>query len=153
MSDTYKVQVDIKKVNALLTQLNDAQSKRAIKAGLRRSVAIIRRQAQANLASVVPNSKTLKKEINQTIYRTASVARIDLIDKRKKGSNQFTLKFFELGTKTRTNVKGGATGANRGRIPAYHFLKRAEEAKKGEAEKALEGNILQSINRVIQKNK
>lgn len=153
MSEVYKIVVDTNKINALLTELNDRQAKNAIKGGLRRSVSIIRKQAQVNLSSAVPNSGELKKEINQAVYKNASGARVDLLDKRRKDSKQFTLKFFELGTKRRTNVRGGRTGANRGYISAYHFLGRAERTKRTEAETNLENNIIQSINRIKKRNK
>lgn len=152
----YRVEVDAKKVNELLTALNDQEAKRAIKAGLRKSALIIRKQVQSNLISVVPGAghsstghKPLKNEINIAVYRNASGARVDLLDKRRKGSRAFMLKFFEAGTKERATKKG----ANRGSINASYFFKSAVESKKAEAEQSLERNILESINKVIAKKK
>lgn len=157
---SYRVEVDAKKVNELLAALNDKEAKKAIKAGLRKSAGIIRKQAQKNLVAVAPGAahsstkggvtyKPLKNEINIAVYRNASGARVDLLDKRRKGSRAFMLKFFEAGTKERATNKG----ANRGSINASYFFKQAVEAKKSEAEQSLERNILESIKKVIAKKK
>lgn len=144
---SYRVEVDAKRVNELLSRLNDAESKKAIKSAIRKSALIIRKQAQSNWLSVCPDGERLAKEINIAVYRNASGARIDLLDKRKPNSKQFVLKFFEGGTKERATKKG----ANRGIINATHFFKNAVESKKGEAEKALEKNILDSIAKAVNK--
>lgn len=157
---SYRVEVDAKKVNELLTALNDQEAKKGIKAGLRKSAGVIRKQAQGNLVSIVPGAarsstkgsvtyKPLRNEINIAVYRNASGARVDLLDKRRKGSRAFMLKFFEAGTKERATKRG----ANRGSINASYFFKSAVEAKKGEAEQSLERNILDSIKKVIAKKK
>lgn len=148
---SYRVEVDTKKINELLTALNDREAKKAIKAGLRKSAGIIRKQAQGNLVSAVPGAKSsrtgrkpLKNEINIAVYRNASGARVDLLDKRRKGSRAYMLKFFEGGTKERPN---------RGSINASYFFKSAVDAKKNEAEQSLECNITESINKVIAQKK
>lgn len=144
---SYRVEVDVKRVNELLTRLNDKEAKNAIKAGIRKSALIIRKQAQSNWISACPDGERLAKEINIAVYKNASGARIDLLDKRKPNSKQFVLKFFENGTKERATKKG----ANRGIINATHFFKNAVESKKSEAEKSLEENILNSIAKAVNK--
>ena len=52
----YRVEVEAKKVNELLDRLNDDEAKKAIKSALRRSILIIRKQAQENLVSAVTDS-------------------------------------------------------------------------------------------------
>lgn len=146
---SYRVEVDVRRVNDMLSQLNDKDAKKAIKMALRKSASIIRKQAQSNWISTVPRGKELKKEINLAVYRNASGARIDLLDKRKRGSKQFTLKFFDSGTTERATKKG----ANRGTIAVTNFFKNAVESKKNEAEKSLEQNIINSIMKVAKKNK
>lgn len=169
---SYRVEVDAKKVNELLAALNDQEAKKGIKAGLRKSAGIIRKQAQKNLVAVAPGAahsstkggvtyKPLKNEINIAVYRNASGARVDLLNKRRKGSRAFMLRIFEGGTKKReltgkkklTKKKGYPIGANRGVIEASYFFKQAVEAKKSEAEQSLERNILDSIKKVIAKKK
>lgn len=155
----YRVTVDVDKINRLLTQLNDSEAKKAIKSALRKSALIIRKGAQQNLASLLPGAsepvikngithKPLKNDINIAVYRNASGARIDLLDKRKKGSRSYVLRFIELGTGERATKKG----ANRGNMKAYNFFGDAVTAKKAEAEKALEQNIIDAINKVVNKN-
>lgn len=155
---SYRVTVDTERINKMLTESNDKDAKKAIKAALRKSAGIIRKQAQQNIASAIPATKTpghrkgqsfkpLKNEINIAVYKNASGARVDLLDKRKKGSRAYLLKFFELGTTERATKKR----YNRGNINASYFFKSAVEAKKGEAEKSLEQNIIDSINKVASK--
>ena len=92
----YRVEVDATRVNELLKRLNDKEAKKAISSALRKSILIIRKQAQENLVSAVNDAefssskngvsfKPLKNEINVAVYRNASGARVDLIDRRKKG--------------------------------------------------------------------
>lgn len=144
---SYRVEVDVERVNALLTRLNDKEAKKAIKSAIRKSALIIRKQAQSNWVSACPDGERLAKEINIAVYRNASGARIDLLDKRKKGSKQFVLKFFNSGTQERATKKG----ANRGIINATYFFKNAVESKKDEAEKSLSENIINAITKAANK--
>lgn len=154
----YRVEVDTKKINELLDRLNDNEARKAISSALRKSILIVRKQAQTNLVSAVTDAefgsikngisfKPLKNEINIAVYRNASGARVDLIDRRKKGSRAYMLKWFESGTKERATKKG----ANRGIINASHFFSNAVKSKKKEAESSLEKNIINSIMKVASK--
>lgn len=154
----YRVEVDTKKINELLDRLNDNEARKAISSALRKSILIIRKQAQINLVSAVTDAefgstkngisfKPLKNEINISVYRNASGARVDLIDRRKKGSRAYMLKWFESGTKERATKKG----ANRGIINASHFFSNAVKSKQKEAESSLEKNIINSIMKVASK--
>ena len=156
----HRVSVDVEQVNRLLTQLNDKDAKKAIKSAIRKSALIIRKEAQNRLVSSIPNAsksvskkgttyKPLKNDINLAVYRDAGGARIDLLNKRKKGARSYVLRFIEFGTVERATKKG----ANRGTMKAYNFFGDAINAKKKEAEDALQQNILDSINKVISKNK
>ena len=138
----YRVEVDATRVNELLKRLNDKEAKKAISSALRKSILIIRKQAQENLVSAV-------NEINIAVYRNASGARVDLIDRRKMGSRAYMLKWFESGTKERATKKG----ANRGIINASHFFSNAVKSKQKEAESSLEKNIIDSIMKVANKKK
>ena len=156
----YRVEVDATRVNELLKRLNDKEAKKAISSALRKSILIIRKQAQENLVSAVTDAefssskngvsfKPLKNEINVAVYRNASGARVDLIDRRKKGSRAYMLKWFESGTKERATKNG----ANRGIINASHFFSNAVKSKQAEAESSLEKNIIDSIMKVANKKK
>ena len=81
----YRVEVDATRVNELLKRLNDKEAKKAISSALRKSILIIRKQAQENLVSAVTDAefssskngvsfKPLKNEINVAVYRNASGA-------------------------------------------------------------------------------
>lgn len=156
----YRVEVDTKRVNELLDRLNDDEAKKAIKSALRKSILIIRKQAQDNLVSAVADAefsstkngvsfKALKSEINIAVYRNASGARLDLIDRRKKGSRAYMLKWFESGTKERATKKG----ANRGIVNASRFFSAAVASKQKDAESSLEKNIIDSIMKASNKKK
>lgn len=166
MSDTVttgsvQVKVDSEQINKFFNDLNlnNNERKKAIKAALRKSVLIIRKQAQANLVSAVPAAKTkgtgrngeafkpLKNEINIAVYKNASGARVDMIDRRRKGSRAFLLKFFNQGTAERATKRG----YNRGIIEASSFFQNAVTAKKTEAEKSLEQNIIDMIKKAASK--
>lgn len=148
----YRVEIDAKQVNDLLARLNDDEARKAIKSGIRKSALIIRKQAQENLVMAVNDAefsgtkngvtfKPLKNEINLAVYRNASGARIDMIDRRKKDSRAYMLKWFESGTKERSTKKG----ANRGNINASNFFSNAVKSKQKEAESSLEKNVIDSI--------
>ena len=156
----HRVSVDVEQVNRLLTQLNDKDAKKTIKSAIRKSALIIRKEAQNRLVSLIPNAsksvtkkgttcKPLKNDINLVVYRDAGGARIDLLNKRKKGARAYVLRFIEFGTVERATKKR----ANRGTMKAYNFFSDAINAKKKEAEDALQQNILDAINKVINKNK
>lgn len=159
-NNLYRVEVDVKRVNELLDRLNDNEARKSIQSALRKSILIIRKQAQENLVSAVNKAefsstkngatfKPLKNEINIAVYRNASGARIDLLDKRKKGSRAYMLRWFESGTKDRATKKE----ANRGSINASRFFSNAVRSKQKEAEGSLEKNIIDSITKIANKKK
>ena len=53
----YRVEVDATRVNELLKRLNDKEAKKAISSALRKSILIIRKQAQENLVSAVNDAE------------------------------------------------------------------------------------------------
>lgn len=161
--DSVRVTVDSNKINALFNELNldNKDRKKAIKATLRKSASIIRKQAQTNLVNAIPATRTagvgkggirfkpLKNEINIAVYRNASGARIDLLDRRKPNSRAYMLKFFNSGTTDRATKKG----ANRGNIKATNFFSDAVNTKQKEAENSLEKDITDMIKRIASKKK
>lgn len=172
----YRVEVDATRINELLKQLNDKEANKAISSALRKSILIIRKQAQENLVSAVTRAefgttkngvsfKPLKNEIKVAVYRNASGARVVLPDQRKKGSRAYMLKWFESGTKDRftkesstrsfwTNKKRVTKkAAYRGNINASHFFSNAVKSKQKEAENSLEKNIIDSIMKIANKKK
>lgn len=153
-----RVVVDVEQINRLLTQLNDKEAKKAIKSAIRKSALIIRKAAQDNLVAAFPSAnssttkkgvtyKPLKNDINLAVYRDAGGARIDLLNKRKKLARAYVLRFIEFGTKQRATKKG----ANRGIMNGHSFFSDAVAAKKKEAENTLQQNIIDSINKIVNK--
>ena len=154
----YRVEVDATRVNELLDRLNDDEARKVIKSALRKSILIIRKQAQDNLVSTITKAefsstkngmtfKPLKNDINLAVYRNASGARVDMLDKRKKNSRAYMLRWFESGTKERATKKD----ANRGSIKASNFFSNAVRSKQKESESSLEQNILDSIKKAVSK--
>lgn len=167
--------VDSTKINKMFNDLDLSNEKRkkAIRDALRKSILIIRKEAQKNLTSSIPAAsvkgykyengslktfKPLKNEIHIAVYRNASGARIDMMDLRKKDSRAYILRFLEFGTVDRmTGVKNGKSTlkknkkgeirkpANRGRIKASNFFNNAILSKKEEALTSLEQNIIDMI--------
>lgn len=161
-TDSVRIEVDTLRINKLVSELSMKNALKGLKGGLRKSAGIIRRQAQKNLVSRIPSANTpgtngylgkrnynpLKSEINISLYRNGTGARVDLLDKRRYGRRGYLLKFLELGTKARSFA-----GANRGSINASYFFRDAVNQSKGEAEQSLNANIIEAIQKVIDKNK
>lgn len=173
--------VDSTKINEMFNnlELSNESRKKAIRDALRKSILIIRKEAQSNLANAIPAAsvkgykyengslktfKPLKNEIHIAVYRNASGARIDMMDLRKKDSRAYILRFLEFGTVDRmTGTKNGKATlkknkkgevrkpANRGRIKASNFFNNAVHSKKGEALTGLEQNIIDMIRKAANK--
>lgn len=162
---SYKVEVDVEKINRLLTQLNNKEAGKAFKSALRKSVLVIKKQAQKNLVAYMPNAnkastrkgvthRPLKNEIRIGLSKKEKFcAIVGLVDLRQKDSRAYILRFIECGTVDRKIKYGERHGQNRGRMKAYNFFGNAVTAKKAEAESTLEQNIVASIQKVIDRNK
>lgn len=181
------IQVDASKVNDLLKRLSvtDKEAKKAFRTALRKSAGVIQKQVRENMKGVrnQATGKTLKYKnllqfVNLTIYKDLQGARVDIMDNKKKSTNErlakkglsnksFTLKFFSMGTQDRytrghrkyyTNafsykirVKRKGKGGYRGRIGKSDFFKNAVSGKQQEAETLLGKMIVEHINKVVSK--
>ena len=116
--------------------------KASIKAGMRRSLNIIKKRAVANYKAAYPGSNR-HKAIHAKVYRTGTGAMIDLIflngDKELK---PWVLRFQNKGATARVTRNGGY---NRGDMPASEFFSSAIEATKGQAEKELARNVNEAV--------
>lgn len=158
---SYRVAVDVDKINRLLTQLNGKEAGKAFKSALRKSILVVKKQAQKNLVAYMPKAnksstrkgvlhRPLKNEIRVGLSkREKYCAIVGLVDLRQKDSRAYILRFIEGGTVNRTIE----SGQNRGRMKAYNFFGSAVASKKTEAESVLSQNIIASIQKVIDKNK
>lgn len=152
MSERIEVQcrVDADRLNKMLDRLTSADTKKAMRQGIRKSASLIRNQAARNLKASINTtgkggSKPLTKEITLRMYKGASGALIGIVDKRVANSRAFMLKFFNSGTKERRR------GHNRGTIEPNYFFSNAVRDKSGEAFQMLEKNILDSIKKIADK--
>ena len=167
--------VDSTKINEMFNnlELSNESRKKALKDALRKSILIIRKQAQTNLTNAIPAAnvkgyryvggslktfKPLKNDIHIAVYKNASGARIDMLDLRRKDSRAYILRFLEFGTKERTTKgrtkkkSGGYKAqANRGQIKATNFFNNAVNSKKSEALMSLEQNIFDMIKKAANK--
>lgn len=168
-------------INSL--KMSNKEAKKAIKGGLRKSSQIIQKQARVNLKGVKNEAtgKTLKSNnllqfVRISVYKNAQGARVDVMDDKRKSTNvrlqrkgmdnkSFTLKFFATGTDDRytkshvkrgfgrKNIKRSGKGGFRGKIGNSQFFRKAVDAKKKEAEGALENSIVEYINKVVSRRK
>lgn len=116
--------------------------KTAVKAGMRRSLNIIKKRAVANYKAAYPGSNR-HKAIHAKVYRTGTGAMIDLIFlKGDKELKPWVLRFQNKGATARVTRKGGY---NRGDMPASEFFSSAIEATKGQAESTLARNVDEAV--------
>lgn len=110
--------------------------KTAVKAGMRRSLNIIKKRAVANYKAAYPGSERFKK-IHAKVYRTGTGAMIDLLFVPGDRRDSIALRSQNAGTVKR----GTKTGYNRGVMPASHFFTDAVETTKGQAQNELARNV------------
>ena len=116
--------------------------KTTVKAGMRRSLNIIKKRVVANYKAAYPGSDRFKA-IHAKVYRTGMGAMIDLIFlKGDKELRPWVLRFQNKGATARVTRKGGY---NRGDMPASEFFSSAVEATKGQAESTLARNVDEAI--------
>lgn len=179
------IEVDNRKVLKLMDDLSftKAETKRALKGGLRDSAKIIQKQARINLKNVRNEASGMTLKANNllqfvriTVYKNAQGARVDVMDDKRKSTNKrlakkgmdnksFILKFFALGTDgrftkshTRTGygrkgIRRKGKGGYRGRIGESQFFKMAVDSKKNEAERTLQTSIENQINKIVKRRK
>lgn len=114
----------------------------AVKAGMRRSLNIIKRKAVANYKAAYPGSDRYKA-IHAKVYRTGTGAMIDLLFlKGDKELKPWVLRYQNKGAVARITLRGGY---NRGDMPASRFFVEAVESTKNQAEKELARNVNEAI--------
>lgn len=153
-------------------------ARKAVRAGLAHSGRIIRNEARSNLKNIVNsrsgrklNSKNLVQFVKATVYKNSTGVRVDALPDKRSQTNRrlarqglanksFIVQFFEYGTaerKTKSHKRWGqgrrgikrrGKGGYRGRIKEYKFFDKAVQLKQREAEKALQRNIINQINRI-----
>lgn len=114
--------------------------KTAVKAGMRRSLNIIKKRAVANYKAAYPGSDRFKK-IHAKVYRTGTGAMIDLLFVPGDKRNSIALRAQNVGSVERHTKMG----YNRGVMPASNYFTSAIDATMPQAEKELKRNLDESI--------
>lgn len=139
-----------------LQNAKPSQLKSALKAGLRKSLNIIRKQARTNLRAVTPayNKKdkwglTLQGGIIVKVKKDGLGGRAEIIS-RSKNAN-FKLKFFENGTAERFVKTKNGKRASRGAMKATPFFTPAVQSTKGAVHSSLQENLDVSLKKAFDK--
>ena len=135
-----KIEFSDADVQRAFAAMNPKMFRTAVKAGMRRSLNIIKRKAVANYKAAYPGSGRYKK-IHAKVYRTGTGAMIDLLFVPGDRRDSIALRSQNVGTVKR----GTKTGYNRGVMPASHFFKDAVESTKGQAQTALARDVDMAI--------
>lgn len=162
---------------------DDRRTRNFMRSVLRKAGRVIRDEARSNLQSVRTKQGRLKTDnlvesVKMTVYRNTTGVRVDAMPEKRssvkrrmvkagRSDHSFVLRFVEGGTKPRTTkghwnfrtwidrkrvIHRGRPGY-RGIIPASHFLQRAWDSKKDEAQHIAEKGIVDRINRIAKRKR
>ena len=157
-----KVEVNADAVNALFRDLNmtDREATKAVRAGLREAMNIVRRSVRRGVAGV-SSDRRKQRGVGLRIYRDVSGAQVNIysgfyLDRANK-KKVFVLRWLEEGTKAGP-IKRGKTrkdGGNRmhGATPAKPFFNAAATSAMPQAQERMSTAILKHIQKVADKRK
>ena len=167
MSNT-KIEIDAKNLEEIINQLSGKEMAKAQKRALSRAGRLLFKQTKQNVASMVPNSRKPNPKYSDTLYDGVRIGvqqdsdfrwfvKVHVLGSRGKTSGTFRLRFFEGGTVPRKTKnaytdKLGRTypaGQNRGQLRAINFFSSAVSAKQSEVIDAIETNLLEEIQKII----
>ena len=163
-----KIEIDAKNLEEIINQLSGKEMSKAQKRALSRAGRLLFKQTKQNVASMVPKSKTPNPKYSDTLYDGVRIGvqqdsdfrwivKVHVLGSRGKTSGTFRLRFFEGGTVPRKTKnaytdKLGRTypaGQNRGQLRAINFFSSAVSAKQSEVIDAIETNLLEEIQKII----
>lgn len=163
-----KIEIDTKNLEEIINHLSGKEMVKAQKRALSRAGRLLFKQAKQNVASMVPNSRKPNPKYSDTLYDGVRISvqqdsdfrwfvKVHVLGSRGKTSGTFRLRFFEGGTvprKTKNSYtdKLGRTypaGQNRGQLRAINFFSSAVTAKQSEVIEAIETNLLEEIQKII----
>lgn len=167
MSNT-KFEIDAKNLEEIINQLSGKEMAKAQKRALSRAGRLLFKQTKQNVASMVPNSRKPNPKYSDTLYDGVRIGvqqdsdfrwfvKVHVLGSRGKTSGTFRLRFFEGGTVPRKTKnaytdKLGRTypaGQNRGQLRAINFFSSAVSTKQSEVIDAIETNLLEEIQKII----
>ena len=163
-----KIEIDAKDLEVLIDRLSGKDMSKAQKRALSRAGRLLFKQAKQNVASMVPNARTSNPKYSDTLYDGVRIGvqqdsdfrwfvKVHVLGSRSKTSGTFRLRFFEGGTVPRKTKnaytdKLGRTypaGQNRGQLKAINFFSSAVSSKQSEVIEAIETNLLEEIQKII----
>lgn len=163
-----KIEIDAKNLEEIINQLSGKEMTKAQKSALSRAGRLLFKQTKQNVASMVPKSKIPNPKYSDTLYDGVRIGvqqdsdfrwivKVHVLGSRGKTSGTFRLRFFEGGTVPRKTKnaytdKLGRTypaGQNRGQLRAINFFSSAVSAKQSEVIDAIETNLLEEIQKII----
>lgn len=136
-----KIEFSDAELQKAFSEMSPKTFRTAVKAGMRRSLNIIKRKAVANYKSAYPGSDRYKG-IHAKVYRTGTGAMIDLLFlKGDKEMRPWVMRFQNKGTAMRATRQGW----DRGFMPASEFFSDAVESTKGQAQNELMRNVNEAV--------
>lgn len=136
-----KIEFSDADVQRAFAAMNPKTFRTAVKAGMRRSLNIIKRKAVANYKREYPGSNRYRA-IHAKVYRTGTGAMIDLLYLPKDdGLKPYVLRMQNAGTAMRATRKG----YDRGFMSASEFFIEAVESTKNQAQNELARNVDMAI--------
>lgn len=135
-----KIEFSDAELQKAFNEMNPKTFRTAVKAGMRRSLNIIKRKAVANYKQEYPGSD-LYKAIHAKVYRTGTGAMIDLIFLPKSRAKAYVLRFLNAGTAMRATKEG----YDRGFVSASNFFSDAVESTKSQAQAELMRNVNEAV--------
>jgi len=163
-----KIEIDSKSLEKIIDELSGKEMVKAQKRALSKAGRLLFKQTKQNVASMVPNSRKPNPKYSDTLYDGVRISvqqdsdfrwfvKVHVLGSRGKTSGTFRLRFFEGGTiprktKNAYTDKLGRTypaGQNRGQLRAYNFFSSAVTAKQSEVIEAIETNLVEEIQKII----
>ena len=139
-----------------LDNINPSKLKTALRAGLKKTLQIVQKEAKENLKSVTPNYNSsnnkwglrLIKGVMVKLYKAQKNDVRGVVEIMGKGkSADFRLKFFENGTQARFTKNGW----HRGKMKSTPFFNPALDSTKSEVEASLDGNYQEALENAYNK--
>lgn len=155
--NTNSATFDASQVINLFDELTSKERVKSFKMALRKAANILKKQAVANLRTVVKkvnsknkwNGKTLQSGIKISVAKDGQSAKVHIM-------GDFRLKFFEMGTAERYDkTKGGKVlqkTRSTGLIQASNFFKNAKAASENDVFNSIEQDLVDAITKINAKH-
>lgn len=140
--------------------MTNTETRRANKAGLRKSLNIIRNSVRKGAARVTSNKEKINQGAKLIVYSSGSGGQVDIYHhfqlSNAKGRGMFSMRYLDQGTKEgiiRRADAGRYKGRKHGATPAKPFFLQAVAEVKEQANSTLSDNILTQIEKIASKRR